>query len=261
MGLFDFQLELFHIKKEEKKKNVSSEFSSESLVAFRYNPRLRKSIRCSYKGLFGQPEVTLPSYMKGDEFVLAREIAAEWALCAHKRKTEKNKEQIKHLLERFWSLVDQVLADKGEKTLDSRGRFPPIQPKGTYYDLNQVLAAVNETYFSGELNCRITWSHRFGGLSFHTIRKDPITDEPVHVISISQGYDAANCPLYAIAGVVYHECLHIKIPVEEKDGRRVVHGRNFKRCEKKYIYYEEWMNWHKNILPKNIRVHRSKKIK
>ena len=48
MGLFDFQLDLFRVKKEEKKKDVSSEFSSKSLVAFRYNPRLKKSIRCSY---------------------------------------------------------------------------------------------------------------------------------------------------------------------------------------------------------------------
>lgn len=259
MGLFDFQLDLFRIKKEEKKKDVSSEFSSKSLVAFRYSPRLKKSIRCSYKGLFGQPEVTLPSYLSGDEFVLAREIAAEWALCAHKRKTAKNKGLIKALLERFWSIVDQELANQGQKTLDSRGRFPPIKPKGTYYDLNQVLAAVNETYFSGELDCRITWSCRYGGLSFHSIRKDPITEEQVHVISISRGYDAANCPLYAIAGVVYHECLHIKIPVEIKSGRRIVHSREFKRCEKKYIYYDEWMNWHKTVLPKNLRSFRFRK--
>src|SRR5574344_767659 len=259
MGLFDFQLDLFQVKKEERKKIASSEFSTKSLVSFRYNPRLRKSIRCSYKGLFGHPEVTLPSYMKGEEFLLAREIVAEWALCANKRKTENNKKQIKELLDRFWGVVDQVLADQGQKTLDSRGRFPPIQPKGTYYDLDQVLAAVNETYFSGELECRITWSRRFGGLSFHSIRKDPITEEPVHVISISRGYDTANCPLYAIAGVVYHECLHIKIPVEQKNGRRVVHGREFKRCEKKYIFYDEWMHWHKTVLPKNLHSFRFRK--
>ena len=90
MGLFDFQLDLFQVKKEERKKIASSEFSTKSLVSFRYNPRLRKSIRCSYKGLFGHPEVTLPSYMKGEEFLLAREIVAEWALCANKRKTENN---------------------------------------------------------------------------------------------------------------------------------------------------------------------------
>lgn len=259
MGLFDFQLDLFRIKKEVSVSTISSEFSSKSLVAFRYNPRLKKSMRCSYKGIFGRPEVTLPSYMKTDDFVFARELAAQWAFCAHKRKTAKNKVEIKNLLDRFWAAVDQVLADKGEKTLDARGRFPPIRSKGKHYDLDQVLAAVNETYFAGELDCRITWSSRWGGLSFHSIRKDPITGESVHVISISKGYDASNCPLYAIAGVVYHECLHIKIPVVIKGNRRIVHGRDFKRCERKYIYYEEWMNWHKTVLPKNLRAGRHEK--
>jgi glycine cleavage system aminomethyltransferase T len=37
------------------------------------------------------------------------------------------------------------------------------------------------------------------------------------------------------------------------NGRRVVHGRDFKRLEKKYIFYEEWMDWHRKVLPLNLR--------
>ena len=122
--------------------------------------------------------------------------------------------------------------------------------------LNQVLAAVNETYFNGELTCRITWSNRVGGLSFHSMRKDPLTGEDFHLISISKGYDAKNCPFYAVAGVVYHECLHVVIPIEERGGRRIVHGRQFRQREKRYIYYDEWIKWHKEVLPKNIRAMR-----
>ena len=132
-------------------------------------------------------------------------------------------------------------------------------PKGKYHDLNDILAAVNETYFGGSLNCRITWSNRVGGLSFHSMRKDPITGEDFHLISISKGYDAANCPKFAVAGVVYHECLHVVIPVEERNGRRVVHGRVFRQRERRYIFFDEWMKWHKEVLPKNVRAMRRHK--
>ena len=235
---------------------VSPESSRNGMVTFKYNPRMKKSIRCVGGFLFGHPEVLLPSYMKAPEFAQAREIAAEWAEHAIRRKTQKNKAIVKDLVNRFWTVVDQILADRGEKPLESRGRIPPIRPKGVYHDLSQVLAAVNETYFSGELTCRITWSNRVGGLSFHSIRKDPLTGEEFHLISISKGYDAKNCPFYAVAGVVYHECLHVVIPVEERNGRRIVHGRLFRQREKRYIYFDEWNRCHKEVLPKNIRAMR-----
>ncbi|MCF0216904.1 MAG: hypothetical protein HUK21_10580 [Fibrobacteraceae bacterium] len=259
----EVQLDLFGIvPKVEVKPAIqaaSPDCTQNGLVRFKYNPLMRKSIRCKSGGLFGFPEVVLPAYMKDPEFAVAREMAAEWAEYALKRKTQKNKERIKELVGRFWTLVDQILADKGLKTTDSRGRLPPIRPKGDYHDLRDVLAAINDTYFEGALNCRITWSNKVGGLSFHSLRKDPVSEEEFHLISISRGYDAANCPLYAVAGVVYHECLHIAIPVQLVNGRRVMHGREFRRQEKRYIYYDEWIKWHKEVLPKNVRAMRKGK--
>ena len=238
-----------------------SKCSANGLVHFKYNPRMKRSIRCKANFLFGHPEVLLPGYMEAPEFAAARELAAEWAEHAVRRKTKKNKETIKDLVSRFWTVVDQVLVDKGRAPLESGGRLPPIKPKGTYFNLDDVLEAINHTYFEDSLHCRITWSNRVGGLSYHSKRKDPITGEEFHLISISKGYDAANCPLYAVAGVVYHECLHIVIPVEEKNGRRVVHGRVFRQRERQYIYYDEWIKWHKEVLPRNIRaMHRHKPL-
>ena len=238
-----------------------SKCSANGLVHFKYNPRMKRSIRCKANFLFGHPEVLLPEYMAAPEFAAARELAAEWAEHAVKRKTKKNKEIVKDLVARFWTVVDQVLVDKGRAPLESGGRLPPIRPKGKYFNLDDVLEAINHTYFEDSLQCRITWSNRVGGLSYHSMRKDPLTGEEFHLISISKGYDAANCPLYAVAGVVYHECLHVVIPVEEKNGRRVVHGRVFRQRERQYIYYDEWIKWHKEVLPKNIRaMHRHKEL-
>ena len=230
-----------------------SKCSANGLVHFKYNPRMKRSIRCKANFLFGHPEVLLPGYMEAPEFAAARELAAEWAEHAVRRKTKKNKEIVKDLVVRFWAVVDQVLVDKGHAPLESGGRLPPIRPKGRYFNLDEVLEAINHTYFEDSLQCRITWSNRVGGLSFHSKRKDPLTGEEFHLISISRGYDAANCPLYAVAGVVYHECLHVVIPVEEKNGRRVVHGRVFRQRERQYIYYDEWIKWHNQVLPLNIR--------
>ena len=256
---FDGQLDLFGFvanNKEPETKAPSPDCSQNGLVHFKYNPLLKKSIRCKGGFLFGHPEVLLPAYMKAPEFAAARELAAEWAEHAVRRKTQKNKAIIKDLVNRFWQTVDQIFSDKGEAPLASKGRLPPIRPQGVHHNLTDVLAAINNTYFDGSLTCRITWSNRVGGLSFHSIRKDPVTGESFHLISISRGYDAANCPLYAIAGVVYHECLHIVIPVEERGGRRIVHGREFRQREKRYIYYDEWIKWHKEVLPRNIRAMR-----
>ena len=229
---FDGQLDLFGFvanNKEPETKAPSPDCSQNGLVHFKYNPLLKKSIRCKGGFLFGHPEVLLPAYMKAPEFAAARELAAEWAEHAVRRKTQKNKAIIKDLVNRFWQTVDQIFSDKGEAPLASKGRLPPIRPQGVHHNLTDVLAAINNTYFDGE--------------SFH-------------LISISRGYDAANCPLYAIAGVVYHECLHIVIPVEERGGRRIVHGREFRQREKRYIYYDEWIKWHKEVLPRNIRAMR-----
>ena len=254
MSFLGIQLDLFgNEPKKEPEKKVPNSVSRNGLVHFKYNSQLKKSIRCKGGVLFGHPEVILPAYMKDADFADARELAAEWAEHAVRRKTEKNKAVVKDLVGRFWTLVEQILADRGDESLSSKGRLPPIKPQGKYHNLNDVLAAINSTYFEDKLTCRITWSNRVGGLSFHSVRQDPVTGEEFHLISISKGYDAANCPEYAVAGVVYHECLHIAIPVEIKNGRRVVHGRNFRIRERQYIYYDEWIKWHNQVLPLNIR--------
>ena len=99
----------------------------------------------------------------------------------------------------------------------------------------------------------ITWSNRKGGLSYHRKLQDPATGENFHLISISRGYDFPNCPPYAVAGVVYHECLHIVNPPIVKNGRRIVHGKDFKTAERRYREYEKWTKWHAEVLPKNVR--------
>ncbi|MCI6874264.1 MULTISPECIES: hypothetical protein [Hallerella] len=243
----------------EKVEEAPPQISGDGTVLFRYADRLKKSIRCRKKNFENLYELELPGYMKTEEFYPVRELAAEWARVTFKRKTASNKQKSRDLLARIWKATDQILTDIGQKPVIGNTRFPPIRPVGNVHDLNKVFAAINETYFQGELQARITWSNRVGGLSFHSKRTDPLTGEEVNLISISRGYDFENCPLYAVFGVVYHECLHIVIPPVMENGRRIVHGKNFRQRERRYIYYEQWIKWHKEVLPKNIRMMRRTK--
>jgi hypothetical protein len=53
--------------------------------------------------------------------------------------------------------------------------------------------------------------------------------------------------------VVHHECLHVVVPPQEGKGRRVVHGREFRRREKEYRFHDAWRKWHAEKLPGIIR--------
>lgn len=230
----------------------NSEETRRENVSVHYAPRLRKGWRARFHRITGQVELTLPAYMEKEEFRAVRSMVLDWACHAARRKTARNRERLRDLEQQIWKMTEQLLADSGAKGLGAQ-RIPPIRPQGQVHDLEKVLAAVNSTYFKSELNCRITWSNRKGGQSYHTTRTDAFTGATVHIISISRGYDHANCPEYAVAGVVYHECLHIVIPPMQKNGRRVVHSRQFRQREKMYLFYDEWQKWHRMILPRNVR--------
>ena len=110
----DGQMDLFGYVAADNRSGVvipSPDCSLNGLVHFKYSPLMKKSIRCKGGVLFGHPEVLLPAYMKAPEFADARELAAEWAEHAVRRKTQKNKAIIKDLVNRFWQAVDQIFSD------------------------------------------------------------------------------------------------------------------------------------------------------
>jgi hypothetical protein len=135
----------------------------------------------------------------------------------------------------------------------NRRRMANLQPKGGFHDLDEAFRAVNARYFEGRLQARLTWSARLGGLSTHSISQDG-DGAAYHLISISRGYDTAGVTAEILGGVVYHECLHIAIPPRREGGRRVVHGPDFRKREREYDHYEAWRRWHRDGLPKALRL-------
>ncbi|HSQ41787.1 MAG TPA: hypothetical protein VLM37_05875 [Fibrobacteraceae bacterium] len=213
--------------------------------------RLHKGWRLESKG--GHSTLTLPAYMRDDAFDSVRALLRQWCELAQHRKTPEQRAELRELEHRIWQETDNLLLSRGQMPLRHGDRIPPIRPKGHVHDLTPHFQWVNQTYFGGNLHCLVTWSGRYGGLSFHSKRRDPHTGEEVDLVSISRGYDFENCPDYALRGILYHECLHCIIPPEKRNQRRVVHGPVFRRREREFLHYAEWKHWHEEVLPRNVR--------
>jgi hypothetical protein len=134
----------------------------------------------------------------------------------------------------------------------NRRRLERLRPVGTWHDLEVCLARINAEYFGGTLEARITWAARLGGLSTHRLAEDG-EGQPYHLLTISRGYDSPEVTPEILGGVVYHECLHIAIPPRKENGRRVVHGRDFRERERQYRHYREWREWHREGLVRSLR--------
>ena len=217
-----------------------------------YAPRLRKGWRVEWRAI-GGGSVTLPRYMQAAEFLSVRNLVYDWAMLIRKRKTTAVKAEVKALEKRIWSELEERLLAQGKQGMIRGERIPPIRTKGRVHDLAPHFNWLNEHYFSGSLECLVTWAGRVGGLSFHSQRRDPKTGQKVELVSISRGYDLENCPVECLRGILYHECLHIAVPPQQRRVRRVVHGAEFRKREKQFEHYEQWKRWHAEVLPKNVR--------
>jgi hypothetical protein len=180
----------------------------------------------------------------------------EWALLASRR-GRKDKEERRRRADLEAAIREAMHAPGTTPAARRRSaragrRLSRLNPKGTFHDLEPVFAAVNARYFAGALEARITWSARTGGLSTHTLARDP-DGRQYHLLTISRGYDDPEATPEILGGVVYHECLHIAIPPRRVGGRRVVHGADFRARERQYDHYEVWRAWHRDGLPKALR--------
>jgi hypothetical protein len=220
-------------------------------------PRLRQGWRLEWKrgGDNSGATLRIPKIFADAPDDVLRSLSA-WARLAMQRKSPARRTE-RQTIEKFlhaWIASGHEDDAHTRKLVRGRAarRIERLNPKGVHHDLEAILAAVNAEYFDGELEAKITWSARWGGLSTQTMAKDE-AGKPYALLTISRGYDHKSATPEIVGGVVYHECLHIAVPPESRDGRRSVHGREFRRREKEYRFYEAWRKWHAEKLPGIIR--------
>ncbi len=229
-------------------------------------PRMWNAWRAQWNGKTCQVRLEIPALL-AEAPTEVKQSLLEWALLVARPKPRKSRgslgntqDTLKTERARLESLIRKHLAQPGGEASTAAQvrasqrngrRILRLQEKGRHQDLTASFQRVNADYFQGTLEARVTWSARTGGLSTHSVVEDA-KGEAYHLITISRGYDHASVTPEILDGVMYHECLHIAVPPETRNGRRVVHGRAFRLRERQYRHYSLWTTWHRHELPKII---------
>jgi predicted metal-dependent hydrolase len=127
-----------------------------------------------------------------------------------------------------------------QKLIPGPTRRAPINYNhaGNHYNLKDIFDALNENYFSNQLQVKFKgWSKNksYSRLGFYDKERD--------LLVISKIFDSPKVPQQVIEFLVYHEMLHILFPVKTKNGRRRIHSKELKKTEQKFPEYDKINQW------------------
>jgi hypothetical protein len=117
-----------------------------------------------------------------------------------------------------------------------------VEPRGRVHDLEAIYRRLNAEQFEDRVEARITWGPNRGGPRRRTI-KTGVYVQDARLIRIHPALDRPEVPEYYVAAVVFHEMLHQVVPAVERNGRRVVHGAEFRRRERAYPEHARARAW------------------
>jgi hypothetical protein len=126
-------------------------------------------------------------------------------------------------------------------------RVGRLQPRGRVHDLAAIFERLNASQFEGLVEARIGWGAVRPGERRRTV-KTGVYLHDARVIRIHPTLDRPEVPEYYVAAVVFHEMLHQVVPVHERNGRRVVHGAEFRRRERAYVDFQRSREWERQNL-------------
>ena len=123
-----------------------------------------------------------------------------------------------------------------------------LTERGRVHDLGEIFGRLNAERFGGTLEARIGWGRRGPGGRRRSIKMGVYLHDH-KLIRIPPALDDARVPRYFVELVVFHEMLHQAVPpVSGRDGRRIVHGRDFRLRERAFPGYERARAWEKQNL-------------
>ena len=120
-------------------------------------------------------------------------------------------------------------------------------PRGRVHDLQAILDRLNAEHFGGSVEVRIGWG-RSGALPGRSSIRAGVYLHAARAIRIHPALDREEVPEFYVASVVFHEMLHQVVPAVERNGRRVVHGAEFRRRERAYPDHERARLWEERHL-------------
>ncbi|MGA7522997.1 MAG: M48 family peptidase [Acidobacteriaceae bacterium] len=136
----------------------------------------------------------------------------------------------------------EAVVRQSERIRQTRGRKRIGSAQGQLYDLDEVFESLNRRFFHGLMGRPLlTWSEV-------TARRLLGHYDPAHnTIMVSRVFDRKGTPRYAIEYLMYHEMLHLKHPVRQRNGRRCVHPPAFQEEEKLFPDLDRAKAYLKNL--------------
>lgn len=121
---------------------------------------------------------------------------------------------------------------------------PAYNPLGRVYNLESIFEEINQQFFEGRLQKPILgWSlnNSYTRLGFYAQERN--------LLVISRIFDSPKVPAKIVRYLIYHEMLHMEIPVRVVNGRRSIHPPVFRQAERRFPGYDDIQAW----LKKNLR--------
>jgi hypothetical protein len=131
---------------------------------------------------------------------------------------------------------------KGHRHRISGARSQPVQPRGRAHDLQALFDRINAAHFGGAIEARIGWGSVRLGDRRRSVKTGVYLEEG-RLIRIHPSLDRPEVPELYVAFIVFHEMLHQAVPAREVNGRRVVHGAEFRRRERAWPDFERALAW------------------
>lgn len=138
-------------------------------------------------------------------------------------------------LQLYRQFVSQEAFREGVGVLrQTRGRKQIAPPAGAHFDLEEVFETINARHFGGSVSRpQLGWSRQRARTMLGHY------DPHHHMIVLSSLLDHPRVPRLVVDFVMYHEMLHIQIPVTHRGSRRSVHPPEFRAAERQFPAYAE----------------------
>jgi hypothetical protein len=211
--------------------------------------RLKRSWHVMVNRLTGKRTLKVPALLEHAPREV-KQALIDWALLydrrgALRRERRTTKRALEHTV---WKYLEQHHPES-RRTARSLPLQEHLRTEGCRYDLREVFAKVNQESFGGRLQSLVRWGGFATLTSFHRTVAGP-DGARQNLVTIAGAYDHPDVPRFAIESVMHHELLHIAVPPVVRNGRRVVHGRDFRTAERVHPHYAEWERWQRTHVAK-----------
>lgn len=118
--------------------------------------------------------------------------------------------------------------------------------RGRHHNLHAILAQLNARYFEPAVQARIAWARMTAGLGRGRRRRSIKLGSyrgRGPLIRVHPVLDAVWVPDFFVEYIVYHEMLHHVVAMPMHNGRRSLHGREFRALERQFERYAEAIAW------------------